>query len=67
VVDQYEAITQRPLRTPRDRRHEPIGSGGPWPRPASQRRAAGPSRLPAHADECEFVSTDGMRTGRLLG
>ena len=50
VADQYEATTQRSLRTPRHRRHEPFGSDGPWPRPASQRRAAGPSRLPAHAD-----------------
>jgi hypothetical protein len=50
VAAQYEATTRRSLRTPRHRRHEPIRSDGPWPRSASPRRAAGPSRLPAHAD-----------------
>jgi Lsr2 len=29
VADQYEATTQRSLRTPRHRRHEPIRSDGP--------------------------------------
>jgi hypothetical protein len=50
VADQYEAATRRYLRTPRHRRHEPIRSGGPWPRAAGQQRATGPSRLPAHAE-----------------
>jgi hypothetical protein len=36
VVDQYEATTTRPLRTPGHHRHEPIRSDGLWPRPASQ-------------------------------
>ena len=48
VVDQYEA-TRRPLRTPGHHRHEPIRSDGLWPRPASQRRAGGPFRLPAYS------------------
>ena len=42
VVDQYEATTTRPLRTPGQQRHEPIRSDGLRPRPASQRRVAGP-------------------------
>jgi len=50
VADQYEAATNRPLRTPNHRRHEQIRSDGPWPRPASQRRAARFSRPPAHAE-----------------
>jgi hypothetical protein len=45
VVDQYEATTRRPLRTPGHHRHEPIRSDGLWPQPASQRRA-GPSGCP---------------------
>lgn len=48
VVDQYEA-TRRPLRTPGHHRHRPICSDGLWPRPASQRRAGGPFRLPAYS------------------
>jgi hypothetical protein len=48
VVDQYEATTTRPLRTPGHHRHEPIRSDGRWPRPASQRRS-GPFRLPAYS------------------
>jgi|HubBroStandDraft_2_1064218.scaffolds.fasta_scaffold910416_2 hypothetical protein len=32
VVDQYEATTRRPLRTPGHHRHEPIRSDGLWPR-----------------------------------
>ena len=48
VVNQYEATTRRPLRTPGHHRHEPICSDGLWPRPASQRRAGGPFRLPAY-------------------
>jgi hypothetical protein len=46
VAGQYDAATRTPLRTPGHHRHEPIRSGGLWPRPASQRRAAGPFRLP---------------------
>jgi hypothetical protein len=46
VVDQYEATTTRPLRTPGHPRHEPIRSDGLWPRPASQRRAGGPFGRP---------------------
>ena len=49
VVDQYEATTRRPLRTPGHHRPEPICSDGLWPQPASQRRAGGPFRLPAHS------------------
>jgi hypothetical protein len=48
VVDQYEATTRRPLRTPGHHRHEPIRSDGLWAQPASQRRAGGPFRLPAY-------------------
>jgi hypothetical protein len=44
VAGQYEATTTRPLRMPGHHRHEPIRSDGPWPRPASQRRAGGPFR-----------------------
>ena len=49
VVNQYEATTRRPLRTPGHHRPDPIRSNGRWPRPASQRRATGPSRLPAYS------------------
>jgi Lsr2 len=37
VVDQYEATTKRPLRSPGHRRHKPIRSDRPWPasQPAS--------------------------------
>ncbi len=49
VVDQYEATTRTPLRTPGHHRHEPGRSDGPWPRSASQRRVAGPFRLPAYS------------------
>jgi hypothetical protein len=49
VVDQYEATTRRPLRTPGHHRHEPIRSDGLWPRPASQRRVGGLFRLPAYS------------------
>ena len=49
VVDQYEATTTRPLRTPGCHRHEPIRSDGRWLRPASQRRAGRPFRLPPMA------------------
>ena len=62
VVDQYEAITQRPLRTPRHPRHEPIRSGGPWPRSASQRRAAGASRLPAHTEDSRLLCSAARTT-----
>lgn len=44
VVDQYEATTRRPLRTPGHHRHDPMRSEGRWPRPASQRRVAAPFR-----------------------
>ncbi len=51
VADQYEAAATRPLRMPEHRRQRTkIRSYGPWPRPASQRRVAGPFRLPAHAE-----------------
>ena len=46
VVNQYEATTTRPLRTPGCHRHEPIRSDGHWPRPARQRRVAGPLGCP---------------------
>ena len=50
IADQYQAATKRPLHT-----RSPPTRTSPlrWPlaRPASQRRTAGPSRLPAHADE----------------
>ncbi len=42
VLDQYEATTTRPLRTPGCHRQEPIRSDGFWLRLASQRRVAGP-------------------------
>ena len=48
VVDQYEATTRTPLRTPGHHRHEPSRSDGRWPRPAGQRRVARPFRLPAY-------------------
>lgn len=46
IVDQYEATTRRPLRTPGHHRHEPIRSDGLRLRPASQRRVAGPFGCP---------------------
>jgi len=49
VVNQYEATTRRPLRTPGHHRQEPIRSDGLRLRPASQRHAAGPFRLPAYS------------------
>src|SRR5258708_7092990 len=42
VVDQYEATTRTPLRTPGHYRHETNRSDDPWPRPARQRRLAWP-------------------------
>ena len=51
VVDQYEATTKRPLRTPGHHRHEPIRSDCLWPRPASQtacRWALPAARLQPH-------------------
>ena len=49
VVDQYEATTRRPLRTPGHHRPEPICSDGLWPRPASNGVPVGPSDCPSIA------------------
>jgi hypothetical protein len=65
VADQYEAATRRYLRTPRHRRHEPIRSGGPWPRAAGQQRATGPSRLPTQADVSVSALTRSTQAARL--
>ena len=56
VVNQYEATTTRPLRTTGHHRHEPIRPDGRWPRPASQRRVAGPlGCLPLAAQSAPHV------------
>src|ERR1700733_9693956 len=46
VVDQYEATTRRPLRTPGHHRHDPMRSEDAGPRPASQRCPASPFSCP---------------------
>jgi nucleoid-associated protein Lsr2 len=52
VADQYEAATRRSLHTPVTACRNQSAPTALGPRPTRQRRAAGPSRLPAMAPLC---------------